>query len=244
MKMIVSPSGSHCRSFFTPPSVVREISSEPSTFITQTSLLATKAILSAPPNAGTDGVSVSVSVGGSEVAVLVDSMITMGMAVASASEVDVSVIEGAEVAVLTGVSVSSGVLVPLKRKKPPANAIMATTGTITKSPLNAFFWGMVCTLAFIVGVTFLTSLATVGNLVTALRPTSRRALIISTAVEKRSFLFFAMAFWMIVSIPSGSFGLVWRMCGTGSVMCLMATAMGVSASKGCFPVSISKRMIP
>src|SRR5215207_1431632 len=139
MKMIVSPSGSHCRSFFAPPSVVNWIGSEPSTLITQTSLLATTAILSAPPKAGTEGAGVSVSVGGMAASVLVDSTITIGIAVDSASGVDVSVIGGAGVEVLMGVSVPRGVPVPLKRKKPPATAITATTGTITKSALNAFF---------------------------------------------------------------------------------------------------------
>src|SRR5512141_2744426 len=123
MKTMFSPSGSHCRSFLTPPSTVNCFGSEPSTFITQISLLATKAILSAPPKAGNPGMAVSVAVGGSEVSVIVDSISTIGIFVGLSMGADVSVGKGAEVDVtiggLTGGSVAAKLLLLLKKKKPP-----------------------------------------------------------------------------------------------------------------------------
>ena len=52
---------------------------------------------------------------------------------------------------------------------------------------------------------------------------------ISPAVEKRSLRSLAMAVATIVSIQAGRSGFTFRMCGTGSVTCLMASPMGVSA---------------
>ncbi len=234
MNISVSPSGSHCRSFLAPPSFVSWLSSEPSRFAIQMSLFATKAILSAPPPTGMEGVgvSVAVSVGGTTVSVLVDSIAT-GTTVVSLTEDSVSVARGAEVAVLIDACVADGVLVPLNRKNPPARAATTTTGTMTNNTLNALLGGSAFASALTVGADGGVLLARTGaacNLVVMLRATSRKAFVISTALEKRSFLFFAIAFWMIISMPSGSFGFVCRIWGTGSVMCLMATAIGVSAS--------------
>ena len=76
-----------------------------------------------------------VSVGRGAASVSVAS-ITTGTVVASLKDVGVSVFGGAEVTVLTGATVAVGVLVPLNRKKPPARAAIATTGTMTKKALN------------------------------------------------------------------------------------------------------------
>ena len=139
MKISVSPSSRHCRTFLTLTSVVTCVRSEPSRLTSHISLLATKAILSAPPNSGAEGgrVGVAVSVG-STGSVLVGST-TSGTAVASLTAVEVSVAGGAEVDVLSGASVCGGVRVWLKRKKPPARAAIAMIGTMTKSALNDLF---------------------------------------------------------------------------------------------------------
>src|SRR6266498_1731906 len=224
MKTMFSPSGSHCRSFLTPPSTVNCLRSEPSTFMTQISLLATNAILSAPPKASNDGTTVTVGVEGREVSVIVGSISTTGIFVGLLTGADVSVGKGADVEVLTDASVAGEFLPLLKKKNPPARTAIAITGMTTNNALNPFFCGMGCTLAFMVGVAF------TCNFVGSPRAASRRALVISTAVEKRWVLSFAIAFWIMASTDSGSWGLVCRMCGTGSVICLIATAMGVSAS--------------
>src|SRR5512141_518430 len=108
MKTMFSPSGSHCRSFLTPPSTVNCLRSEPSTFMTQISLLATNAILSAPPKARSEGMAVLVGVGGREVSVAVDSDSTTGTLVELSMGAVVSVGRGADVAVrmTTGGSVA------------------------------------------------------------------------------------------------------------------------------------------
>src|SRR3990172_5707113 len=137
MKIKVLPSGSHCRSLLRPPSVVNGASSEPSTFISQISPLATKAILSAPPMAVSDGaVGVSVGAGGASVAVA--STITTGISVELFTDSDVSVIDGADVNVLDGASVTSGLLIARKRKI-PAPAAMTITGMIAMNGLKRFF---------------------------------------------------------------------------------------------------------
>src|SRR5688572_11569155 len=128
MKIKVLPSGNHCKSLLRPPSVVNWASSEPSTFISQISLLATKAILSAPPNAGTNGtVGVSVGVGGASVAVA--STMETGTSVDVWTGTEVSVIAGTEVGVLDGASVKVGLAIP-RKKKIPAPAAITNTGTI------------------------------------------------------------------------------------------------------------------
>src|SRR5574341_2377631 len=227
IKMIVLPSGNHCRSLFVAPSFVNCSRPVPSIFIVQISLLATKAILSAPPNVAlANTVAVSVGVGGASVSVA--STMTTGTTVTSFTGAEVSVAGGGSVKVLTGASVSTGVLVPLYKKTPPARAATTTTGMTTNNALNPFFWAV--TGCLLIAVPFTVGAAFICNFVGSPRRTACKAFIMSTAVAKRSFLSFAMAFWMIASIPAGSFGLVSRICGTGSVMCLMATPMGVCAS--------------
>src|SRR5262245_38343117 len=76
MKIIVLPSGSHCKSVLAAPSEVSGIGSEPFTFISQISLLATKAILSTPPSTG-KATGAGVFVTGSRVAVAVSTGGTM-----------------------------------------------------------------------------------------------------------------------------------------------------------------------
>src|SRR6266540_5405014 len=198
IKTMFSPSGSHCKSFLVPPSAVNCFSSKPSTFIAQISLLATKAILSAPPKARGAGMVVSVRVGGREVSVIVGSISTIGMFVGLLTGADVSVGKGADVDVSTDVLIGGFVagefLFSLKRKNPPASAAIAITGTMTNSALNPFFAGTGCIPAFTVGMACLTLPASVVcNLVGVPRAASRRASVISTAVEKRWVLSFAMA---------------------------------------------------
>src|SRR6266487_4127182 len=120
---------SHCRSLLEAPSVVNGLSSEPSIFINQISLLATKATLSAPPSIGSAGTAGSVGAGG--VSVLVASTITTGISVELLMGVDASVLGGTDVDVLTGASVFAGLFIPLTRKKPPvAITPIAITGTM------------------------------------------------------------------------------------------------------------------
>src|SRR5215208_6952471 len=138
MKMTLSPSGSHCKSFLVTPSVVSCFSSEPSTFMSQISLLATKAILSAPPGEGSAGTAVSVGARGG-ISVLVASTIATGTSVELSTGADVSVAGGTGVDVLTGGSVTTGCLLPLNRNKPVAKTATTPTGIIINSALNPFF---------------------------------------------------------------------------------------------------------
>src|ERR1051326_6084716 len=149
-----SPSGSHCRSLLEAPSVVNCFRSEPSTFMSQISLLATMAILSAPPRAGNNGGAGFVGVAG--ISVLVTSTTITGTFVGVLATVAVSVTGGGTVSVLTGTCVG-GIflfLVRLKRKTPPAaRTAIPITGTMTSSALNPFFSGIAFWLIWTVGTT-------------------------------------------------------------------------------------------
>src|SRR5512138_817381 len=152
IKRIVSLFGSHCRSFFAPPSVVNCLRFVPSTFTSQISLLATKAILSAPPRLDTDGLAVSVGAGG--VSVLAVSSTAIGKLVGASVGTDVSVFKTIVVDVLIGTSVLAGLRPPLNTKNPAAitaTTPSASTGRITRSALNPFFWGAIFTLVLTVG---------------------------------------------------------------------------------------------
>src|SRR5512138_1671638 len=119
---MVLPSGSHCRSLFAPPSLVNCFRPDPSTFISQISLLATKAILSAPPRMDDDGAVVSsgASVGAAGVSVLVAARFATGTAVELFGEAGASVFAEREVEVLTGTPVFAGLSPPLITNKAPA----------------------------------------------------------------------------------------------------------------------------
>ena len=121
IKTMFSPSGSHCRSFLIPPSTVNFLRSEPSTFMTQISLLATNAILSAPPKARSEGMAVLVGVGGRGVSVAVDSISTTDTLVGLSTGAVVSVGRGIEVDVLTGASVGGEFLPSLRKKSSGQN---------------------------------------------------------------------------------------------------------------------------
>src|SRR5690242_12742613 len=120
MKIRFSLSGSHCRSLLEAPSLVNCFRPEPSMFTSQISLLATKAILSAPPWTGKGGGAVFVGVVGTSV--LVASTTAIGTFVGVLTRVAVSVTGGGTVNVLTGacVVVAGAFLLPfkLKRKTP------------------------------------------------------------------------------------------------------------------------------
>src|SRR5215510_7820605 len=94
------------RSVLTPPSLVNTLGSEPSTFITQISLFATNAILSAPPIERANG-AVIVSVGAGRVSVEVSAGITTASVTAADVGSDVS-LAGIDVKVLAGGAVAAG----------------------------------------------------------------------------------------------------------------------------------------
>src|SRR5512135_489031 len=121
-KRMTLPPGNHCRSLFAPPSVVNCLRSEPSGFMSQISLLATNATLSAPPGADAEGWtgSVGASVGAEGVSVLVGSVITTGTCVEASVGADVSGFKGMEVKVLAGTCVFAGPKPPLNKNKPTA----------------------------------------------------------------------------------------------------------------------------